>query len=338
MRYFICLLLAFLLGCGDEGIQEPELLTAPPAPSVLPACPSFLYRNISYMRLIPGGTFTMGAGGVSVGHHQTPAFIVDVEGFFIDIHEVTIGEFKFFMDTTGYVPKMNDHQIGEVFGGNPVYDAALPVRCTWYDAVAYAAWVGKRLPTEIEWEKAARGGKGEDWWPDKTGMPRQLTYSDGKLRRLPHSDRVHFMGSSGAFVTISRHNGSKGGGGLQRFAFNTWRDHFRYMPVCSYGPNQYGLFDMVGNADEWCSDDFNPNAYLLLANGIQPLATDGKKVVRGGGQLHVEGMWDAQSQATDDEAWVFLNNTIHVAERTPRHPTDLAGFRCVVKFTTSKGE
>lgn len=119
------------------------------------------------MRLIPSGNFQMG-GGAETLHHKTPEWTAHTEAFYIDTHEITIGEFLVFVDTTGY-PISNEsavaldwdthfetHLLDNSFKLYEFY--ALPAQVMWADAVAYARWVGKRLPTEVEWEKAARGG------------------------------------------------------------------------------------------------------------------------------------------------------------------------------------
>ena len=78
-----------LFGCGDEGtLSDSQLSVAPSAPSF--ACPSYLYRNTSQMRYISSGEFTMG-GAWETDEHRTPEWTARTDGFYIDIHEVTIG-------------------------------------------------------------------------------------------------------------------------------------------------------------------------------------------------------------------------------------------------------
>ncbi len=119
------------------------------------------------MVLIPGGAFQMGSNDADAGSDEQPVHTVHVDAFYMDTHEVTNLEYKRFVLANpqwqkGRVPAVrHDGDYLSHWDGNnyPSGKANHPVTYVpWYGAMAYAAWAGKRLPTEAEWEKAARGG------------------------------------------------------------------------------------------------------------------------------------------------------------------------------------
>ena len=150
------------------------------------------------------------------------------DAFFMDAFEVTVGLFKKFLKSSGYKP-------AEPIDWNKVYkysptDKHPMIYVTWHDATAYAKWVGKRLPTEKEWEYAARGGliKKEYVWGDDEAVAR---------------DYANYDGTGG-------------------------KDKREYCaPVGSFKPNGYGLYDMGGNVWEWCQDWYDSNKTRRVLRG-----------------------------------------------------------------------
>ncbi len=204
--------------------------TPPPPPKKEPEVKKPV--EIPGMVLIKGGTFSM--GDADGGRDEIPVTKVKLSDFYIDKYEVTVAEFRKFCAQTGTnmpsQPSWNDDN-------HPVVNVSFEM------AEAYAKWAGKRLPTEAEWEYAAKGGK----------------------------STVNFIWSG----TDHRNYANYTGTGEKDNFENT-------SPVGSFAPNGYGLYDMTGNVREWCSDwYFEKYPGGEVANPKGPLQGK-RKVVRGG--------------------------------------------------------
>ena len=196
------------------------------------------------MVLIPAGEFQMG-DHFNEGHgNELPVHTVYLDAFYLDIYEVTNAQYGKFMNATGHsAPR---------YWNNSSYNAPEQpvVGVSWHDAVAYAEWAGKRLPTEAEWEKAARGGL------------------IGK--RYPWGDEAPDAGG------VYRANYYAGD--------NSAADGYEYAaPVGSFPSNGYGLYDMAGNVWEWCADGYD-SSYYANSPRNNPLGpgSGSSRVLRGG--------------------------------------------------------
>jgi len=147
-------------------VHDPSISSPDTAPSII-----VWPEDGKDMLFIPGGTFRMGSNDGSANHQ--PEHEVAVADFYIDRWPVTNAEYKRFVDSTGHpVPNYHvswcdtrDYNWDPQARTFPAGKADHPVvLVTWEDAMAYAAWARKRLPTEAEWERAARGLEGR-WYP-----------------------------------------------------------------------------------------------------------------------------------------------------------------------------
>jgi len=195
---------------------------------------------------------------------EQPQHKVYLDAFYIDKYPVTFDQYDKFCAATG-ASKPSDQGWGR--GTRPV------INVSWYDAQDYAGWVGKRLPTEAEYEKAVRGGT---------------------------TTRYFFGDDSSHLGDYAWFDDNSGG-----------TTH----PVGHKKPNPYGLYDIVGNVWEWCSDWYGDGYYAVSpANNPQGLESglERKSVMRGG-------------------SWVDFAHNMCSTNRFGLSPDDRSytnGFRC----------
>lgn len=241
---------------------------------------------------LEGGVFLMGTDD-SVrfeGDGEGPIRPVSLDRFAIEAHAMSNERFSAFIASEGYVTDAERYGWSFVFhsllpddfpstravASTPWWrqvegaDWAHPsgpqsdleelwdhpvVHVSWNDAQAYCQWAGVRLPTEAEWEYAARGGL----------VQKRYAWGDS----FDHGDQPMCNIFEGRFPTESV---SEGGVGTA--------------PVRSYPPNGYGLYNMAGNVWEWCSDWFSPDHHRTgpRRNPAGPSSGDAK-VIRGGSYL-----------------------------------------------------
>ena len=136
------------------------------------------------MVLIPAGSFEMGSEDDEAAAREQPVHTVHLDAFYMDTHEVTNAQFKAFVDANPEWQKDRFHERNYLhrWSGNnyPSGTANHPVvYVSWYAAMAYAKWAGKRLPTEAEWEYAARGGLAGKKYPwGDTITPNDANYDN----------------------------------------------------------------------------------------------------------------------------------------------------------------
>lgn len=193
------------------------------------------------MATIPAGEFWMGVDGMIGLEDEKPRHKVWLDGYQMDLYEVTVARYARFLAATHHEQPAYWETVDLAeHGERPV------IGVTWEDAEAYCTWAGKRLPTEAEWEKAARGTDERKYpWGNKKPSPALANYALGA-----------------------------------RFSYSQV-----LMPVGTYKESKspYGLFDMGGNVWEWTQDWYD-GAYYEKSPEKNPTGPDkGQfKVLRGG--------------------------------------------------------
>mgnify|MGYP003626744298 CR=1 FL=1 len=311
LKIIVLVVPILLISCGWEGkkidssVQNRDSISSRDGHSAYTIKNQIKMKAAKGMVWIPGGIFQQGAvkNDKMAMEHEKPSHKVKVDGFFMDIHEVTNRQFSEFVEETKYItvaeraidwnemkkqlpegtPKPHDSilQPGSLvfkktktkvsnlydysqwwewkIGANWKHpngpnsdindkESQPVVHIAFEDAQAYCKWAGKRLPTEAEWEFAARSGK---------------------------ENTLFFWGND--ISQLSKYANSWEG---EFPVNNTLDDGFeKRAPVMSYPKNEFGLFDMAGNVWEWTSDWYSTDYYddLTKINDISKNPTGPEK-------------------------------------------------------------
>ena len=262
----------------------------PPGAGPVPPTPA--EGTVENMVLVASGPFKMGGQGRLTG--DAPEHEVDSDAYYIDKYEVTNREYRLFLE---YLKKTNDHsrchalEPGEKdhtprYGNDPRYsrDDFPVVGVDWFDAYAYCAWAGKALPTEAQWERAARGGlEGQDYpWGNeldesKANLNPEVGERAAELRDLGQADPDQDLQNRGP------------------------------KPVGSYKPNGFGLYDTTGNVEEWCLDWYDQDYYRQSPHKNPRGPNSGVvKVTRGGSWHHGKGRVATRYTHPPDQRTAFF--------------------------------
>ena len=246
---------------------------------------------------------------------EAPKHRVELDGFWMYRHEVTVAQFAKFVEATGHKtdaekegrgglhdPEQNRKYRRGLSWRHPFEKGtrAAPdhpvVQVSWDDAQAYCRWAGARLPTEAEWEYATRGGdtglNGKPrhafaWGSDAPTQPVANMWDETAARKCPKASSLKFPNYDDGYAWTA--------------------------PVGKYPANGLGLFDMAGNVCEWCSDWYGEEYYAESPRRDPQGPADGRyRVFRGG-------------------ACLLSPDYLRVAYRgrcPPRYRTTLIGFRC----------
>lgn len=279
-------------------------------------------RNSLGMELvrIPAGTFQMGSETGEEGHvpNESPVHAVRIsQPFEMGVHEVTNGQFRAFVEATGYETEA-ERDVGGGFGidferaevvqdpkhtwqdpGFPDFEPGPdhPVlMISWEDAEAFCRWLSKkegrtyRLPTEAEWEYAARGGTRTPWWTGDDPRTLQEAANTADRALLARVPMATWAGE--------------------------WDDGFPFLaPVGSFSPNPFGLHDMTGNVWEWCHDWYRSDYYRSSPKADPKGPEIGSfRTIRGGG-------WFNDARQNRSAQRIYFNPTFRYCL--------LSGFRVV---------
>lgn len=219
----------------------------------------------AYSGMVHGRAKSMKQGPETQDTNERPVHTVYLDAFYMDRYEVTNAQYAKFLNeyerhagrlnTDGEGHRLLAYDIGspqngriyrsiDTYSARPEYADHPARRVSWYGAIAYAQFYGKHLPTEAQWEKAARGGLVGKKYPWGNRLSR---------------DYANYRGTGGR---------------------DKWKNT---APVGSFAPNGYGLYDIAGNVCEWCSDWYDIGYYAVSPKRNPTGPSSGiQRVLRGG--------------------------------------------------------
>jgi len=245
---------AIILGLGGGGTDDPpQIVNVPTSTAGIQPEETPQTKDGMTQVFVSAGEFTMGSTAAEIETFQSdcpkcdfsnegPAHTVYLDGFWIDRTEITNAMYK--MCVADNQACKTPVSKGTIEYDSSDYDLYPIVRVSWSQANAYCAWAGRSLPTEAQWEKAARGTDGRIFpWGNNIGC---------LFANYTPEKSVGCYNSKGTAVGI--------------------------LPK---GASPYGALDMAGNVSEWVADWFGPYSSAYEKNPVGPTET-GKRVIRGG--------------------------------------------------------
>lgn len=258
--------------------------------------------DITNMMQIPAGNFQMGCEpqDLCLGNER-PKHEIYLSTYYIDVYEVTNVKYAAFLnahgnDCEGYEcadkddPEIRVHESGGVWTADSGFEDHPMVEVSWFGANAFCAYYGGRLPTEAEWEKAAKGATEHYNYPwGDTWIPNAANYGE--------NNDPWETGETPETNPIGYYDGSDHDGAYQT----------------SDGRSPYGLYDMAGNVEEWVNDWFDWDYYSVSPSTDPPGPMTGTdRIARGGGWGWVP--------------WMLRSSYRHIYEPTIMYL--VIGFRC----------